>query len=172
MKTLTIDTAEFTRRGDAAGGEMPLGRLRRLASLLADETGTLGWKLAGRVHVTPEASRRPLLALTLEGAVTMQCVRCLEPLRVPVSVGREFRLVVSESQAEREDLDDEQYDLIVGDRQFDVAALIEDEAIMALPLAPTHPDCQAPLGAEPDPVVAQDEPPRQNPFEVLQRLKR
>jgi uncharacterized protein len=175
MKTLTIDTAEFTRRADAADGKVPVARLGRLASLLADDAGTLAWKLSGRVHVTPEGTRRPLLALGVDGEVAMQCVRCLETIRVPVSVGREFRLVVSESQAEREHLEDEQYDVLVGDRLFDVLALVEDEAIMALPLAPAHDDCSPPAlapgqsaaGPEPD-----EPPPRENPFAVLQRLKR
>jgi uncharacterized protein len=173
MKTLTIDTAEYTRRGDAASGVMPVARLKRLVTLLADDSGSLAWTLSGRVHVTPESSRRPLLALTLAGEVSMQCVRCLDPVRVPVSVGREFRLVASEALAEREDMEDEQYDVLVGDRQFDVAALLEDEAIMALPPAPAHADCEPPsTGAQPTPEAEPDAPPRENPFAVLQRLKR
>jgi uncharacterized protein len=172
MKSLTIDTAEFTRRGDAAEGDLPVARLGRLASLLARPDGSVHWTLAGEVRQLPDGGRRPFLALTARAEVTMQCVRCLEPITVPVEVGREFRLAVSESQAEREDMQDEQYDVLVGDRLFDIAGLVEDEAIMALPLAPAHADCQPPAPAagpaDPEP----DDPPRENPFSVLQKLKR
>jgi uncharacterized protein len=172
MKSLTIDTSEFTRRGDEVEGELPLARLGRLASLLAGTDGSVRWTLSGRVRLAPEGRRQPMLGLSVATVVTMQCVRCLEPVEVPVSVVREFRLVVSESQAEREDMDDEHYDVIVGDRQFDVAGLVEDEAIMALPLAPTHDDCQPPASTGAPPGPEPDEPPRENPFAVLQRLKR
>jgi uncharacterized protein len=172
MKSLTIDTSEFTRRGDAAEGELPVARLSRLASLLARPDGSVHWTLAGELRQPPEGGRRPFLSLTARADVTMQCVRCLEPITVPLQVGREFRLALSESQAEREDMEDEQYDVLVGDRLFDVAGLVEDEAIMALPPAPAHDDCRPPDPPARPPDLEPDEPPRENPFAVLQKLKR
>lgn len=167
---LTIDTSEFTRLGDAAQGDRPVATLPRLVSLLLDDSGTVAWELAGRVDQPAEGGRHPVLALSMSGAVTMRCVRCLDPVEIEFDVQRDFRLAASEAQAAREDVEDEHYDVLVGSRQFDVAALIEDEAIMALPLAPRHDDCRPPAGTEGAEEPVPDERP--NPFAMLQRLRR
>jgi uncharacterized protein len=166
---LTIDTAEFTRRSDVAEGERPVAALPRLSSLLLDGSGTVTWRLAGRIRETADGRRQPLLALSLGAEVTMGCVRCLEPVTVAFSVQRDFRLVTSESQAAREDPQDGDFDLLVGSPQFDLAELIEDEAIMALPFAPRHDDCRPPaVVGEPPPPLQDDRP---NPFAKLRRLR-
>jgi uncharacterized protein len=170
MKPLTIDTTEFTRRGDAADGEWPVARLPRLASMLADDSGTVRWRLSGSVHQSVDGGRHRLLGLSLQTTVAMRCVRCLEPVAVPVAMQRDYRLVTSEGQAVREDPDDDDFDILVASPRFDVAELIEDEMVMALPFAPRHDDCQPPPvpAGEPEPL---DEP-APNPFAALQRLRR
>ena len=69
-------------------------------------------------------------------------------------------------------------DLLVSSRRFDLAALVEDEAIMALPPAPRHDDCSAPAvadapaageGADAGPGDAAPAP--RNPFGALAALK-
>jgi uncharacterized protein len=147
MRTMTlptIDTHEFTRRGDVADGSVPLASFERLASMLTSTEGALAWRLSGRSELGPDGSRSPFLRLGLDGTVRMRCVRCLEPVEVPLQVLRDYRLVATEAQAEREDADEDDVDLLVSSRRFDLAALVEDEAIMALPAAPRHDDCAAP----------------------------
>jgi uncharacterized protein len=39
-------------------------------------------------------------------------------------------------------LEDESVDVIVASRAFNIFELIEDEALLALPLAPRHPQCE------------------------------
>jgi uncharacterized protein len=58
-------------------------------------------------------------------------------------------------------------DVIVGSRSLDILALVEDEALLALPLAPKHEVC-------PDQSV-QDlagESKKESPFSVLKNLKK
>jgi uncharacterized protein len=148
MTLPTIDTHEFTRRGDVADGKVPLASLERLASMLTSTEGALAWRLSGRSELGPDGSRSPFLRLGLDGTVRMRCVRCLEPVEVPLQVLRDYRLVATEAQAEREDADEDDVDLLVSSRRFDLAALVEDEAIMALPPAPRHDDCSAPAVRE------------------------
>jgi uncharacterized protein len=167
MSPLRIDTAEFTRRGEHAEGRLELASLERLATLLESTDGTLDWRLDGRSVLRPDGSRQPLLGLRLEGRMAMRCVRCLDPVEVALEVSRDYRLVSSEAQAEGEDLDDDDRDLLVGDRGFDLAALIEDEAIMALPAAPRHADCR--IAAATSGLPPAEEARR--PFEVLERLR-
>jgi uncharacterized protein len=174
MTVPTIDTHEFTRRGDAAEGQVPLLELERLGSLLIARDGVLGWHLSGRSEVGADGSRLAHLHLELAATMAMRCVRCLERIDVPLAVERDYRLVATEAQAEQEDVDEDEFDLLVGARRFDLAGLIEDEAIMALPPAPRHPDCRAPaMGVESADAVADIEPPTpaRNPFAALAALR-
>lgn len=176
MPVPPIDTHEFTRRGDVADGRVPVAGCERLVSLLASDEGVLDWRLAGRSEVGSDGSRRAFLHLEVSGALVAHCVRCLEPVGVALEVGRDYRLVATEAQAEAEDADEDEVDLLVASRRFDLAALIEDEAIMALPPAPRHDDCRAPEPAaatalEAAPEVRSDAAPRRNPFAALAALR-
>ena len=179
MAIPTIDTHEFTRRGDAAAGTAPLRELERLGSMLASTEGALAWRLSGRSELGPDGSRSATLHLALDGTVRMRCVRCLEPVALPLRVERDYRLVASEEQAEREDADEDEFDLLVSSRRFDLAGLVEDEAIMALAPAPRHDRCSAP-GYRAAPAAAgegaaapeaADLSPARHPFAALAALR-
>jgi uncharacterized protein len=168
MTLPTIDTHEFARRGDSASGRLSVVVLDRLGSMLIPaETGSLDWELAGRSDLAPDGSRQAYLRLAFTGSVVMRCVRCLEPVPIELAVERDYRMVANEAQAEREDVDEDDHDLLVSSRQLDLQALIEDEAIMALPLAPSHEDCSPPE-ASPEPEVPSDKPA---PFAALAALR-
>ena len=112
----------------------------------------------------------------MQSTVTLRCVRCLEPVALPLSEQRSYRLVSNEQQALQEDADDDDYDVLVASRRFDLSTLIEDEMIMALPPVPRHEHCQAPAAvvASPSSVgsATQAEPAPEHPFAVLSGLKR
>jgi uncharacterized protein len=174
MTVPTIDTHEFTRRGDVAEGGVPLAELERLGSLLVADDGVLAWRLAGDSELGADGSRRAHLHLALSATLAMRCVRCLERIDVPLDVERDYRLVATEAQAEQEDVDEDEVDLLVGARHFDLAGLVEDEAIMALPPAPRHDGCSAPAAAAVDVDSVQSEaaaPAPRNPFAALGALR-
>lgn len=178
MSLPLIDTHEVCRRADSARGSVALASMPRLASLLAAPDGDLDWGLAGRSALRADGSRQSFLELRLDARPVMRCVRCLEPVAVDLSEQRAYRLVGDEDQASREDADDDEYDVLVASRRFDLAQLIEDEAIMGLPAAPRHTDCRAP-GTHESGAPMQDEPtaPTQpdataNPFAVLAGLRK
>ncbi len=140
-----VDTHDFTRLGETASGRLNPDALPRLSSMLVSQEGELDWQLDGRSDLRADGSRESFMDLRFTASLTVQCARCLEPLQIAIADQHTYRLVGSETQAEREDADDDEHDLLVSSRRFDLAGLIEDEAIMALPTAPHHPDCQAPL---------------------------
>ena len=70
---------------------------------------------------------------------------------MPVSVDRAFRFVSDEALAAIQDEQSEE-DVLAASRSFDLIALIEDELLMELPLAPRHETCPEPL-----PMAAADE---------------
>jgi len=173
MDPLLLDTHDFTRRADRLAGRQPVAGLARLASLLAAPDGELAWSLTGRSELGSDGSRRAFLRLDCDGSLVMRCVRCLEPMPVALGLARDYRLVGSEEEAERQDLDEEAVDLLVGSRRFDLAGLLEDEAILSLPPAPRHRECRMPGPAElpdlPAPEPAADGRP--NPFGALRGLR-
>jgi uncharacterized protein len=142
MKPLYLDTDEFTRLGASRSGLQPLGGLSRLGSLLSDSDGELSWRVGGESQRRSDGSLARVLHLRLEGQVRLICARCLRPRDYALSVKRSFLLARSEAEAARlDDLDDDS-DVLVGSRRFNLSDLIEDEAILALPTVVTHPDCR------------------------------
>ena len=59
------------------------------------------------------------------------------------------------------------FDLLLGSERFDVLGLVEDEALLALPLVPVHPSCSLP--GHDAAALAPDAPP--HPFAALQALR-
>jgi uncharacterized protein len=175
LDPLRLDVAALAREGAPIDGEWMLGGLSRLAEATVAPPGDATQE---PVHWQAEAESRALrggaaqlwLHLKAEGAVWLQCQRCLQPMREPLQVQRSFRFVRDEAQAEAEDLDSEE-DVLALPRSLDLQALLEDELILALPLVPRHEVCPQPL---PLPVDELEEPSgaeAANPFAKLAVLK-
>lgn len=174
-----IDTNEFTRTGQRLSGRCPLALLARMSDMLTDDNGYLDWSPDGERSRRADGGFDAHLALAFSGAVRMRCVRCPEPVEITIEDRRHFKLVVTESVAEREDAQTDDFDLLVTSLHFEVLDLLEDEAIMALPLAPSHGTCararasrlSAPVGqvSASTRMIAGGRP---NPFAVLAALKK
>jgi uncharacterized protein len=156
--SLLIDTRELARTARTLEGTLDVSALPRLASLLSPPEGQLRWQVRGERHERPDGGHDDLMHAELAADVSMQCVRCLGAAPVALRVANSFRVVDSEEQAEREDLDDPEFDVIAGGRAFDLGALIEDEAIMGLPSVGRHEDCELPLGGATTDAVAHAAP--------------
>lgn len=169
--SLRIDTAEFARTAGEHHGRFTPADLERLASLLSDGAGELRWRARGARRRRPDGDHDDLLFLALDGELGMPCVRCLERVPVRIEAERAFRLVASEDQAEREDVDEVDHDVLAGGQRFDLGALIEDEAIMTLPPIVRHEDCPLPPGADGGEPPAEDEE-RPKPFAALAALRK
>lgn len=141
---LLIDTRELTRSSQTLEGTLFLSTLPRLASMLSDDEGELAWRTRGEQRKRADGSIEDILHLSIDAEVRMECVRCLGEALVVLSAERDFRLVGSEEQAAREDAQDDEYDVLAGGKRFDLGALIEDEAIMALPPLARHEACELP----------------------------
>jgi uncharacterized protein len=168
-----IDTVEFCRRGSTLSARQPAGEFQRLTDLLASSDGELGWVLSGERRQRPEGGSDSFLRLVLDAKLSVRCDRCLQPMPFSLHEERLFKLALTETMAEREDRDADDYDVLVGSARFDVLELVEDEAIMGLPIAPRHSVCDLPEGQmAPHPSNGALSPARENPFAVLASLKR
>jgi len=166
----TVDTTRLARAGEALSGRLAIARLSRLASLLATPEGCLDWNARAWREARPEGGHDEFLELQFSATLHPACVRCLEPVAVEVGDRRRYRLVANEAQAERLDPGDDEFDVIAGGARFDLAALIEDEAILALPPMPRHDRCEAAI-AHQEPAPPDVDAPAK-PFGSLQRLRR
>ncbi|MCL1860486.1 MAG: YceD family protein [Proteobacteria bacterium] len=137
-----VDVFRFAANSGALEGEVPVARLGRLSDQLAADEGLVCWQLSGSL----DAEGKPRLDLVMNGRLVLRCQRCLGGLDwnlairtalLPVRVGQN----VPEDELENDEVDAVEVD---GDDPFDVLSLVEDEIILALPIAPRHADCGMP----------------------------
>ena len=148
----TVDSVAFARRGEAVAGRMAIASMPRLLSAGVEARGTLSWEIEGFVARDQLQRQREFLRVRSTFSPWMTCSKCLEPVAVAeLHSDTRFRFAVSESQAAAEDREAEEEEVIAASPHLDLAALVEDEAILALPMAPAHPGCdwQSEVGSRP-----------------------
>lgn len=156
---IVVDSLSFAREAGSLQGELPVARLQRVLDMLVDPAGTLRYRIDGRMS----ERNRPQLALKVNGAVNLQCQRCLESMVHPLEIDSLLEFVANEDDLTQEELEDDARDFLPASKELDVLALIEDEVILALPTAPRHESCTAPEAGRGE--------ARRSPFDVLAGLK-
>ncbi len=159
------DVWELARRRASVQGELALKDAPRLAGQLADDDGGLRFRLDGLV----DELGRPAGRLEVHGRVHARCDRCGGPVAVPIAEQARFFFVTGEEELGRLPIDDSPEEPLLGSRRFDLASLVEDQAILALPISPRHEDCAAPVAGEDRPALGGE---THRPFEALAALKK
>lgn len=158
-----IDNLEFSRRGALLEGVVAVADLGRLQDSLLSSQGVLNYTLSGKTGAKGEA----LLVCGMEGMLVLQCQRCLEAMEYPLRIVSTLKLVADVTEFDDLGEEDESVDSIPVSAAMDVLALIEEEILLNLPLAPLHPPGAC---GEPDAAMrARQE--KTNPFEALAALK-
>ncbi len=160
---MVINSLEFARQQNTLSGQLAPGALPRLADVLFDNSakpaqstsgGKVDFRLAGvaAVKIGGTKSEDHALMLEVDAVLQLVCQRCLGALEYPICIRRRLVLVKpgaswSEDEVELEysntdDSDDS--DEIEASRELQVAALVEEEILLALPIAPRHENCVAP----------------------------
>ena len=162
MSPFVIDAFEFSRLKEQREGERAVAEFGRLTEEIADTSGTMQWSLQGGTHATGV----PLLQLTVRGTVQLMCQRCLTPYAFHVDTESVLALAKSEEAADELEsiLDDEEIDVIVGSKSLNIIDLVEDDALLAIPLSPKHDVCPDQVGQGSEAPV---EVKKTSPFEVL-----
>jgi uncharacterized protein len=160
MQINHINNVDFAKRLQTLEGEVPLNALQRLNTLLTmdaiNDQSKIAFKLVGQA----QRHQQPSLHLQIESLLPMQCQRCLEPFHVPIHL--DFDYVISPDVQESLD-DSDDVDWVEASVDMDVQALIEDELLIALPIAPLH--------AFPCKQLKLETGEKINPFSVLKSLK-
>lgn len=160
-----IDPLRFAHRGQTVSGSVSLQGMERLSSYLHDDKG--------EVEVTLEfgvgSQKIHYMSVALKGTVHVVCQRCLKSMDLFVSHESLAGLVKSEAAIER--LSDEYEPFVVDPEPVLLKALVEDEMILAMPVASMHSDEECESGISDKELFKQDDN-RQNPFAVLAKLKK
>ncbi len=165
-----FEVAAFAAGAASSAGEWTLAALPRLAS--AGSPGpdaadaSVRWQATGARAALAGAGLQPVLHLVADATVSLECQRCLQPLRVPLHVDRRLFFVEGEVAAAALDTDCKD-DVLTLEPAIDLRALIEDELLLALPLVPRHEVCPEPLPLRGD----EDTPAQEHPFAALAALK-
>lgn len=138
------DPFRFAAEHRTLEGVVPVADLLRLADSLASGENDLRWTLEGSTADGVEGPE-PRLRLRVDGALDLLCQRCLGGLPWVLSVDRVLHPVRAGQPIPEEELEDDQVDAIELEAELDVLALIEDEVLLAMPIAPRHEICTAPL---------------------------
>ena len=129
-----FDSLKLVHERQTLAGAMPVAGFVRLAEGLQDSSGTLDYQLRGEV----DGQDRPLLKLRIAGTLQLQCQRCLGAFEHKVDFETALRLVDANALDAEYDDDPRTPDCIAASTAFDLAALIEDEVLLALPPYPRH----------------------------------
>jgi uncharacterized protein len=179
-KRVIVDVFELARSEGTASGALALRDAAELRESLADDDGAIEFSL----HGFTDQHDRPCARLQATGRLALVCDRCAQRCDFDLVLAAEYRFVSSQAELDRIPVTVDDIEHLVGSRHFDVTQLVEEEAILAVPLSPRHADCRAtvpePLDivenreqAPPESAQATDDTPaKPHPFAELAKLKR
>jgi len=162
-----LDPARLATQGARLEGEFPVGVLARIQDVSPEASGPVRYDL--RFMRDPAGAIR--LEVRVAAQLQLRCERCLEPMPWDVRSETVVAVVFSDDQA-REVAGDLEPLVADAEGRLSLRALVEDEILMALPLAPVH---EHPCGRqvqEHHPEMVAAEAAEDHPFAALAALKK
>lgn len=159
-----LNLLRLAKAGDRLEGVLNLDLMQRATSLLKRPGGDVSYCLSFET----DAEGRIIISIEIAAELEMSCQRCLQPMRV--AVVRETDLAAVKDKAALEGLAAKYEPLLLAEQgQVSLIDLLEDELILAIPLAPLHEpeDCSASEDLER--IRAEGKP---SPFAELAKLKK
>ncbi|MCC6531526.1 MAG: DUF177 domain-containing protein [Burkholderiales bacterium] len=129
---------------------------------MSERSGVIVYTLAGSMN----DQSKPVLDVAVEGALALTCQRCLERLDYDLRRRSRFVLVSSADALPDVGAEDPASETMAVDAVSDVADVVEQEVLLALPIAPMHAAGGCRANSEPSPE------PTPSPFAVLGKLKK
>jgi uncharacterized protein len=164
----SFDAFDVATRGLLLSGTVDGFALPRVADRLTEGAASVAWQIAGAV----DALGRPALEIVLDGAVPLECQRCLRTFSWRVAQRTLVLLARDDRELARLDGDDA-HEVIVAAMPQDALALVEDELLLTLPFAPRcdSDDCATVTASGVSAESAVDPAARHSAFDALAGLK-
>jgi uncharacterized protein len=105
-----------------------------LAELPGVAAGVAG-RVAGRARFA-RTRGLPVAELTVRGAATLECQRCMQPMSVPIDTTVKVALVASEADVAR--VPPELEPMLAPEGRISIAELITEELLLTLPIVALH----------------------------------
>lgn len=160
QRSVLPDPFKFAAEGRSLSGVIPLLELPRLGDVLLDKSGSVQFSLVGEVGI----DRKPRMRLRISCELQVRCQRCLGSMVWPLELDSLFELVRPGQPIADDELEEDEFDAIEATPDMDVTALVEDEIVLAVPIAPRHEKCEAP---RPDGGAV-----KESPFASLEKLRK
>jgi len=177
MQAFVIDAFTFCQHREQREGSTKIADFPRLSVECANGESVLNWSIQGGVNQLGF----PQLTLTVDGQLQLMCQRCLTPYDFPIDSQAELILAKDDDHADEIEsmLEDDEIDVVVGSKAFNVMDLIEDEALLAIPQSPKHAVCPDVIGSFNQSEAANDvnavdtasTSTKVSPFAVLKKLQ-
>jgi uncharacterized protein len=165
MNPRSVDVFDLARQARSVEVQVPVEQMPRLASLLAGAAAPVRAELKGGI----DDQGRDAARLCLQGTLPLICDRCGRPYEWSLDAEAGFFFVADEAQLRAEPIIAEGDEPLIGSGHFDWWELVEDQAILSLPISPRHPDCGPAAGASAD---GGPDGERSHPFSSLASLKK
>lgn len=159
-RSVIPDPFRFAAEGASVSGVIALTDLNRLSDVLVDTAGEVTYRLVGEFGL----DRKARLRLTATGMLPVRCQRCLGGMEWPLGIEVVLELVRPGQPIPEDELENDEFDAIEAVPDLDVLALVEDEIVLAVPIAPRHESCDAPR-----PVKGSE---KESPFASLVKLRK
>ena len=154
-----IDPHAFTREACEISKTLPMTAFARLSQAAFERRGEVSYAVRGWA----ESDGKMWLELEASGSLVLQCQRCLEALDWAFSVANRLLLVPEGRGLPDDELQEDDWDAVSVGSRLDLAGMVEDEVLLALPIAPRHEECRAPAGS--------DGMDQSSPFAALAKLR-
>ncbi len=155
----TVVDARFCTQEERIGGEVSVAALPRLRESVATPDGSVRFEVAAT-----RVDGKPAVQVRVSGQVMLECQRCLLPMSFAFESRRE--LVFADPPADPEE-EGEDADFVGADVRLEAMDLVEEEALLCLPMIPRHP-----LGECPGALPAAQSDGKPSPFAVLKVVRR
>ena len=157
INNLVINNLEFAETQQTLVGEVKAANCERLLETLSasSKDATISYKLTGAT----KQLRNPSLHLHIDAKLPVTCQRCLDEMQVQLNL--DFNYIICQTLPIETDENDDT-DWLEAAPDMNLQELIEDELLLAMPIAPMHAhDCsqQSTQSGE-----------KPNPFAVLKGL--
>ena len=130
---LTIEPKHLARKGETVAGQYAIQDMQRLGGLLHDQSGQVTFRL---IFTHDDEKNITYIRGNIQAELNVVCQRCLGCM--PYTVDNPVYLGIIGNQIAENELPDGCEPLNAVDEPVNLASLIEDEVILALPISAMH----------------------------------
>jgi uncharacterized protein len=154
-------------QGGRFEGEIELSQLERLRGLLyTRDTDRPDRKIALNFEFKRSEFDIPLIEGHLQTSLEVECQRCLQPMELPLELDFSLLIDASDDMVRHGGRDT----LYSDEGYIDIAEVVEDELILAMPLVAMHDDTACNSNWQ-ESATGVETAESENPFAVLRQLK-